>query len=154
MRGRSVTRRDRGFALALAVCVLVAVTLAVALILDGAIAAFRSARADLEMVRAEAVAETALAAALDARLDAASLGVPGGTTLAQSSTGGGGGSVTTTIQAVSGPVVRVVVRVHRSVGVLRLSVGLVAFGRIVADSAYPGDARIALLRGPWWAPIQ
>ena len=61
--------RPPGFALPLAVTVLVAVTLIAAMMLDGALTAFRTARADVELSRADAEAESALAEALAARLE-------------------------------------------------------------------------------------
>lgn len=152
MRGPDLSRRDGGFALPLAIAVLVAVTLVVALVLDGAIAAFRSAGADLELARVEAAAETALASTLDARLDTAALRAPNGTTLWARSIGGRD-SETTTIQVVSGQIVRVVVQVRRTSRGDRLSAGRLAFAVIVTDSTTPAEVRISLLPHAWWAPI-
>ena len=64
MRRRDGRRGPRGFVLPLAVIVLVAVSLAVALLMDGAVAAFRAGSADVESARTEVTAESALTAAL------------------------------------------------------------------------------------------
>ena len=152
MRRRNVESGRRAFALPLAVSVLVAVTLAVALVLDGALAAFRAGSADLEASRAEVAAESALAAALGTRLDTVLRGAGAGTIVASSVTAGRD-SVRTLVQVVEPTVVRIVVSVSRLSGRVRSSAGRVALARIIIDQGDPAEAVLAPIGPAWWVPV-
>jgi hypothetical protein len=152
MRRRNARRGPRGFVLPLAVIVLVAVSLAVALLMDGALSAFRAGSADVESARTEMTAESTLTTALGTTFDTAALATPAGTIVAWSVTTGRD-SVTTAIQVVESPVVRIVVSVRHSANRIRLFAGRVAFARFVVDSARPAELGLGPIGGAWWVPF-
>ena len=152
MRRRNGRRGPRGFVLPLAVIVLVAVSLAVALLMDGAVTAFRAGSADVESARTEVTAESALTAALGTTFDTSARAAPAGTIVARSVTTGRD-SVTTAIQVVESPVVRIVVSVRHSANGIRLFAGRVAFARFVVDSTRTAEAGLVPIGGAWWVPF-
>ena len=152
MRRRDCRRPRRGFALPMAIVVLVTFSLAVALLIDGAIASFRSAGADLELTRVIAAAETALATGLEARLDTAALHAAPGTILLQS-LATAPDSVSTTVQMLAAPMVRIISAVQARQSGFRVSVGRLAYAKLVRDSAAGIELRIIRARPGWWVPI-
>ena len=145
-------RGQPGFALPLAIIVLVALSLAAALLMDGAVASFREAGADLQLARMNALAESALVAGLDARLDTAALAVSPGTVLRTSRTQVPD-SVSNTIQMLASHNVRVVVSVRSVAPAIRLSIGRVVYARLEPVPDTGGELRIAVIRPAWWVPI-
>jgi len=149
---RSLGSAQRGFALPLAVAVLIAVTLAMALVLEGALAAFRSGSAELEASRAEMAAESALAAALGTRFDPVVRTAGAGTIIVTSVTAGRD-SVTTLVQVVEPAVVRIVVSVSRLSGRVRSSAGRMALARLVVEPTALAEAVLVPLGPAWWVPV-
>lgn len=151
-RFRPMQRAHSGFALPLAIVVLVAFSLAIGLIVDGAVSTFRAASADFELARAGAAAESALAEALDSRLDTAVLHLAPGTVLSHDGSAAPD-SVETTVQLLLPPMVRILVVLHSRHGGLRVSAGRLATGRLSPDQVSAGDLRIIPTRSAWWVPI-
>ena len=149
---RSLRSAPRGFALPLAVAVLIAVTLAMALVLDGALAAFRSGSADLQASRAEMAAESALAAALGTRFDPAARAAGAGTVLVTAVTAGRD-SVSTLVQVVEPAVVRIVVSATRMTGRVRSSAGRMALARLRIEPSAPAEALLVPIGPAWWVPV-
>lgn len=143
---------QNGFALPFAILVLVAFSLAVAMLIDGAVASFRAAGAELQSTRAVGEAETALANALANRFDTLALARPAGTVLAVFQTVTPD-SVTTTVQMLTPPLVRIVVVVRSGKAGLRVSAGRVGLANLIRDSVMAGEVRIIPVRPLWWAPI-
>lgn len=136
----------------MAIVVLVVFSLAVALLIDGAVASFRAAGADVELARVTAATETALATGLEVRFDSTALAAAPGSVLSVS-VSAEPDSVSTTVQLLAAPAVRVVVAVRSRNTGLRFSVGRLAYGRLVPDSTAGGELRIIPSRPVWWVPI-
>ena len=144
--------RSGGFALPFAIIVLVAFSLAVGLLIDGAVASFRSADADLELVRVAASAESALSAGLDTRLDStARASAPGTVLFALSSSAPD--SVSLRVQMLASPMVRIIATVRSRSGQFRASIGRLAYAKLVRDSVSVGGLRIIPAGPAWWVPI-
>lgn len=141
-----------GFALPLAILALVALSLAVALMIDGAVAAFRAAGAEVQSVRAAAVAETALASAMQSRFDTIAGTLPPGTVLGMVAIPSPDSGVST-VQLLTPPMVRIVVTVRSTAGGVRVFVGRVVLGRLARDSVSGSEVRIIPIGPLWWAPI-
>ena len=141
-----------GFALPMAVVLLVTFSLAVALLIDGAVASFRSASADLELARVTTAAESALETGLAARLDTTAWYAAPGTILL-GSLATRPDSVSTIVQMLAAPMVRIVSVVHSGSPKLRVSDGRLAYARLVRDSNAGIELRIIRSRPAWWVPI-
>lgn len=152
MRRRNHRRTRIGFALPMAIVLLVTFSLAVALLIDGAVASFRSAGADLELTRVAGAAETALATGLEARLDTAAWHAAPGTILLLS-LATAPDSVSTLVQMLSAPTVRIVSVVKATRTGFRVSVGRLAYARLLRDSTAGIELRIVRVRPGWWVPI-
>ena len=152
MRGADSPRRRGGFALPFAMVVLVAFSLAVALMIDGAVAAFRSAGAELQSTRTVAEAETALARALEIRFDTLALGKSPGSVLATLSVAAPD-SISTTVQLLTPPMIRIVVTVRSRESRVRVSAGRVGLANLARDSVSAGELRIIPVGPLWWVPI-
>ena len=143
----------RGFALPLALFLLLLMAMLVALLFDGALQELRSARGDLAAARAQAAAETALADLLVSLPDSALLARPRG---ALSATVIASGSDTTrvSLQSLGGVLLRGVASARVWTAGLRADAVTMAFARIVPDTAVgPGALRFRRLPGWWWAQL-
>jgi Tfp pilus assembly protein PilX len=148
-----VTRRARdGFALAAALVVVIAVALIVAMVVDAAGARARMAAAELDAVRRTSDVESALAAAMGARVDTAAARARAGLVVAHVGSGAPG-SAAADIEAIAPGLVRVVAALQPSSGIVRGLIARVAFARIGPDSARAGTLRLIPLPGGAWAPV-
>lgn len=145
-------KRAGGFALPLAVMLLVAVSLIAALLFDAALGHLRTGAAELGQARAESAAETALAAALAVRLDTSTASLAPGALLV-SSVSPGPGAASTFVHKLASPFARVVIRAQFAGGHLRVSAGRVAIVVLAADSAVPGELRMRPAGGPWLVAV-
>lgn len=141
-----------GFAVPLAILIVVALALLTALMLDTAVAEFRGGDAWLSAARAVAAAETAAANGLGARLDSAALQMPAGTVVL-SITEPESGSALVTVQILAPGLARLTVFASTGTGRLRAIAGRQVFVRIVAAADVPGELVLTPLPGPGWAAI-
>jgi Tfp pilus assembly protein PilX len=142
-----------GFALPLALFMLMVIALLAAILLDGAVQELRIARGDLAGSRAQAASGSALADLLASRPDSAMLGRTRGA-ISGASSGTGAESTTVAVQSLGNGIMRATASARSWSGGVRGDATTVAFARIVADSAGPpGTLRYRRLQGWWWAQI-
>jgi Tfp pilus assembly protein PilX len=149
------TRRGKqsGFALPLALFMLLVIALLAAILLDGAVQELRIARGDVAGSRAQAASGSALADMIAARSDSAVLARPRGAIYSASS-GAGAESTTVTMQSLGNGLVRASASSRFWASGVRGEASSMAFVRIVPDSAGPpGTLRYRRLQGWWWAQI-
>lgn len=149
---RAQSARAGGFALPLAVMLLVAVSLIAALLFDAALGLLRTGAADLGQARAESAAETALATTLALRLDTSALSVQPGSTLV-TTVSAAPDSTTTTVQRLAAPFARIVSRAYVANGHFRVSVGRIGIVVLTPDSAVAGELQLRPARGPWLVTV-
>lgn len=141
-----------GFAMPLAILVILALALISALGVEAALGALRSDTAGVVEAQAAVRAETGLATALAHRVDSAALRGSAGTvlfTLVETLRD----TVTVVAQVVEPGVARVVVTAIVRRAQFRGIAGRYAFTRLVVDSATPGRARLRPLPANWWAAM-
>lgn len=149
VRARNRRSRPDGFAVPLAVVLLVALALLTALVLEAALGEFKTDVALLEESRAAAAVEGALATALVQRLDSAALHRPPGTVVAR--TFEAVDSVATTVQMLGSPLARVMASVVlRSSGV-RAIAGRAAYVRLRVVPGNSAELALEPLTSFWWA---
>lgn len=140
-----------GFALPLALFMLTVIGLLAALLLQGSVEELRIARGEVAAARAEGAAVSALADALAATPDSATLALPRGTTTPALLVAGGD-TTHVAVQALGRGLVRVTARARVWSGGVRADVVHVAFYRVVPDPSGPaGRLRYEPLPGWWWA---
>lgn len=150
-RGRRAVRR--GFALPLALFLLLVISLLAALLLDGALQELRTARGDVALARAQAAAGSALADLLSSRPDSSLLAVPRGGTIA-SSAFSGPDTTRLTVQSLGGGLLRVTAAARSWAGGVRGDASNLGFVRVVPGSGGPSGAlEYRRLPGWWWAPV-
>lgn len=149
MTSGGLTRGRRGFALPLAVVILIALSLLAALGIDAALGALRGGTAGMVEARANALAETGLARALAQPVDTATLRLPAGATVfAWSDTSAD--TITAVAQVVEPRTVRVAVAAVVRRAEFRGFAGRYAFAVIELDSTVSAGAALRPLRSNWW----
>lgn len=151
MATSDVPRRP-GFAVPLAVLVLIILALLAALGIDAALGELRTGTASLVEARAGALAETGLAKALVQRLDTAARHLAAGSVLfvvleAQPDT------VMAMAQVVEPGVARVTVSAVARRGALRGIAGRYAFASIVPDSVVATETVLRPFAERWWVSL-
>ena len=149
MTSGGLTQGRRGFALPLAVVILIALSLLAALGIDAAMGALRAGTAGMVEARANALAETGLTRALAQRLDTATLRLPAGATLFAGSDATAD-TVTAVAQVVEPRTVRVAVAAVVRRARFRGFAGRYAFAVIEPDSTVSGVAALRPLPSNWW----
>lgn len=152
MRPRSAPAGRGGFAVPLAVLIVIALAFLTALMLDAAVAEFRSGEAWLSESRAAAAAETASAEALATRLDSAVLLVSAGTVVLRR-VQTGADSVSTILQVLGPGLARLTVFATNGAGRLRAIAGRQIFVRMAPSPDTPGEVELRPLMGPAWVAI-
>lgn len=143
----------RGFALPLALFLLLLTSLLVALLLDGALQDVRIARGDLALVRAQAAAGSALADLLSSSPDSTLLTIPRGASV-RSTTVAGADTTRLTVQSLGGGMLRVTSVARTWSGGVRGDASNLGFVRVLRDSSGPpGTLRYRRIPGWWWAPL-
>ena len=153
-RGRfEVFEARRGFALPLALFLLLLSSLLVALLLDGALQELRTARGDVALARAQAAAGSALADFLSSRPDSTLLARPRGTAT-QAVMVAGADTKRLAVQSLGGGMLRVTAVARTWAGGVRGDASNLGFVRVVPDSAGPpGSLGYRRIPGWWWAPL-
>lgn len=146
-----MTRRA-GFAAALAVMVLLAVSLLSALAVDAVIGESRAARAASLEARAGALAESALAAALAIRLDSVAMTAPAGTRLF-SLVGGGAGDTHVTGVVLQPGLALVTARAIVTARGVRSIAGRRFLAMIRPSGEGPGEARLDAVTPNGWLAV-
>jgi hypothetical protein len=150
---RALPDRRAGFALPLALFVLLVIALLAAALLEGAVQELRTARGDVAAARAAGVAGSALTDLLGSRPDSALLGRPRGSASTYAIVAGAE-TTAVTVQSLGAGTVRVVAAARVWSGGARADAAELGFARIVADSAGPpGTLRYRRLPGWWWAQL-
>jgi hypothetical protein len=145
--------KRRGFALPLALFMVLVIALLAAILLDGAVQELRIARGDVAGSRAQAASGSALADLIASRPDSAMLGRPRGA-MTSSSSGSGAESTTVSLQSLGNGLVRATASARYWSAGVRGDATNLAFVRIVPDSTGPpGTLRYRRLPGWWWAQI-
>jgi Tfp pilus assembly protein PilX len=143
----------RGFALPLALFLLLLSSLLVAMLLDGALQELRTARGDVALARAQAAAGSALADLLSSRPDSTMLALSRGSTIT-GTTVTGADTTHLTIQSLGRGLLRVTAASRTWSGGVRGDASNLGFVRVLPDSAgAPGALRYRRIPGWWWAPI-
>ncbi len=145
-------RRRRGIAAVLALSVLVALTLASAMLVDGAIGDLRSGAAAMGEAAAVVAAESRLAATFGVRLDSAALSAPAGTVAYRRTDVSTTDSVAATLQILGPGVARIVVTAWVRHAQVRAIAGRVAFVRLVVVDGAPGEVAPVPIGAMWWVP--
>src|SRR5882757_2690709 len=111
---RAARRNERGFALLMALFLLLSMAFLVAILLDGALQELRASRGDLAAARAQAAAGSALSDLLASHPDSALLALPRGAVLypAASAAITGGDTTRVSIQSLGGGLVRCLASAH------------------------------------------
>lgn len=146
VRGRA------GFAMPLAILIMLALALISALGVEAALGALRADTAGVVEAHAAVRAETGLARALAHRVDSTALGDPPGTvlfTLAETLPD----TVTVVAQVLERGVARVLVTAVVRRAQFRGIAGRYAFAVITADSTMPGRLRLRPLPSNWWVAV-
>ena len=152
MRLRSALSGRGGFAVPLAVLIVIALAFLTALMLDAAVAEFRSGEAWLSESRAAALAETASAEALATRLDTAVLLVSAGTVVLRR-VQTGVDSVAASVQVLGPGLARLTVFAAIGMGRLRAIAGRQIFVAMIPSPGAPGEVELRPLAGPGWVAI-
>lgn len=144
-----------GFAAPLAVAVLLAVSLLGLLAVDAVIGESRAARAAHLEARAGALAESALADALGARLDSAAGGAPAGTRLFSLAVPGGAGEgrATATAIVLQPRLVMVTSRAEVRSGAIRAIAGRRCLALVRASVGGAGEARLGVVVPNGWLAV-
>ena len=142
-----------GFALPLALFLLVLSSLLAALLLDDALQELRTARGDVAGARAQAAVGSSLADLLASRPDSAILTLPRGATLGSESASGAD-TTRLTIQSLGNGMLRVTAVARTWSGGEHGDASNLGFLRVVPDSSGPaGSLRYRRIPGWWWAPL-
>lgn len=152
MRPRSTPAGRRGFAVPLAVLIVIALAFLTALMLDAAVAEFRSGDAWLSESRAVAAAETESAEVLATRLDSAVLLVSAGTVVLRR-VQTGVDSASTILQVLGPGMARLTVFVTSGTGRFRAIAGRQIFVRMALAPGTPAEVELRPLPGPAWIAI-
>lgn len=139
----------RGFALPLALAIVLAVALVEVLLIDGALARARGASSAAAETAAAAAAESALALGLALRLDSSAIRQPAGTTLASWSSPAPD-STWLTVRVMQPGIARVAAKASVMRAGLRAIAGRSAYVEIELDPAFPGEAALRPLPRLWW----
>lgn len=143
----------RGFALLLALFMLMLIALLAAVLLDGAVQELRIARGDVAGSRAQAASGSALADLLASRPDSALLARPRGA-ISTGLIASGAETTTVALQSLGNGLVRMTASARVWSGGVRGDAASIGFVRIVPDSAGPlGTLRYRRLQGWWWAQL-
>jgi Tfp pilus assembly protein PilX len=143
--------RDReGFAAPLAVVMLIAVSLLVLLMLEGALGEVRTGAAAASAARVTAAAETAMAEALGRPLDSTVFQLAPGSIVWQQHLAGPD-SVVSRIQVLGGSVARIVVTARSRANRFRVFAGIWAFAKLRPSNTVPGELELTPLGASWWA---
>ena len=146
---RSGTRHRKGFAVPLAILVVIALALVTALMLDSAVAEFRSSNAWYAESQATAAAETASAVALSTRFDTAALHASAGTALLRH-VDIADDTVGVVVQALGEGLARLTVSVASGHGRLRVIVGRLIFLRMVESADVGSELNLVPLGSLSW----
>ena len=150
---RAARRKERGFALLLALFLMLSMAFLVAILLDGALQELRASRGDLAAARAQAAAGSALSDLLASRPDSALLALPRGSVMV-SATIAGADTTRVSIQALGGGLVRCLASARIWSGGVLAEAATLAFARVGLDSAAaPGTLQFRRLPGWWWAEL-
>jgi hypothetical protein len=141
-----------GFAVALAIAILIAVALLAALLIDAATAELRLATAARAESRVAMAAESALADLLARRLDTAALSLPAGSVVISARTVAAD-TVEQHAQLLQPGVARLVIRVATHTGPVRVFAGRIALVAIRRDSLVAGELRFVPLATDWLVAV-
>jgi hypothetical protein len=151
---RAPFRHRRGFALTLALVVLIVLALVVSLLLDAAVQELRTARGEVASTRVQALLESALADVLASPLDSAFLALPRGAARQSVVVSGGRDTTIVSLQALGESRVRALVTARSYSGSVRTGAAIVAFLLVVPDPAGAGgELMVRRVAGWWWAPV-
>jgi Tfp pilus assembly protein PilX len=142
-----------GFALLLALFMLIVIALVGAILLDGAVQELRIARGDVAGSKAQAASGSALADLLAGLPDSALLARPRGA-ISTASITAGAETTTVAVQSLGNGLFRLTASARAWSGAVRGDAASLGFVRVVPDSAGPpGTLRYRRLPGWWWAQL-
>lgn len=142
--------RRGGFAVPIAIVMLIAIALLAALMIEGAVAEVKTGGAVSAQSRIDAALETSVAALMANRLDSAGVAAaPPGSVVSQSATSGADSAIAA-VQLLAPGLAKLRVVVQSRPGSVRVIAGRIAFLRIVPDSLHPGELKLEPLAPNWW----